>query len=98
MITISVLEKADVLLPTDWIRPIMAQCEDDEVNTFNTYSGRPMNHLKLVPASDIIGERWFNPPNTIRTIDKKFKDIGGFAYEVVRGKIPKSHQLHWKKS
>jgi hypothetical protein len=96
MITVNILEKTDVLLETDWIRPIMGQCGDDEVNTTNMYSGQPMNHLKWIQAKHVFGKGWFDPPKTIGKMDKKLKAIGGFEYEVIRGDMPKKHRHDWK--
>jgi len=92
MLTIQVLEKDDVVLITDYFRPLRRSADyssySDNWCPINSYSGRPEDHLKWVPVSDCWGTNWNS-----RTV-KEFCKLR--EYEFIRGVIPKSHILKWK--
>lgn len=89
---IELLGPEDELRPTDWIRPLVPECGDEYVNSKNTYSGRPQNHLKWARVAQVIGECWHG--KTLAELDVAFSRFNGFNYEVVRGALPVSHCLH----
>lgn len=94
-ITVQILEPTDVLQPTDWVRPLAPSSDTDHVDSFSTYGGSPINHLKWVQAKDVFGEGWMG--HTLKDIDKDMRDVGGFNYEVARGAVPPKHIWNWKK-
>ena len=82
MKTIQILESSDVLLKTDFCRPLRitatgSTCDSD---------GLPANFVKWVPVFRVIPERFFG---------LKLEELYGFSspYEFVRGDIPLRHRL-----
>ena len=94
MITISILEPTDILLPTDWCRPLqivsMSGGHSDHYSFSNPYSGTPENNAKWVRVNAVMGDVWFHKPvGEYLTAMKRM----GLSWEFVRGDIPRSHQL-----
>lgn len=92
MITVSILEKDDIVLASDWCRPLVLQTMSggmsDSMSFKSCYSGTPENNVEWVRADCVFGSVWFSGSST----PAKFKACG-LRYEFVRGDIPKSHQL-----
>lgn len=90
MITIQLLEAADVFYADDWCRPLalctMSGGHSDSMSYKNMYSGRPENNVEWVRVKHVIGSPWWGT-----TVGKYTKACG--KYEFVRGNLPRSHQL-----
>jgi hypothetical protein len=97
MITVSILEKDDVILPTDWCRPLelisMSGGHSDGYSFSNQYSGHPENNVEWALAGYIFGVVWFQKPTTVGKLIK----IMGMKYEFVRGEVPCDHQVKMRK-
>ena len=93
MITVSILEANDVILPTDWCRPLVLQTMSggmsDSMSFKSCYSGTPENNVEWAPANRCFGVVWFENPTTVREVSKSI----GMKYEFVRGQVPVSHRL-----
>lgn len=99
MVALQLLEAADVLRPTDWVRPLAAAPGDFStsnpvINSFSTYGGSPQNHFKWIRAQDVVGECWMG--RSLADLAKAWEATGGFAYEVVRGAMPPQHIWDWR--
>lgn len=96
MIAVQILEGHDKVQPTDWARPlVMFEGEDGlQVNSFNCYSGTPMNNVGWVQVQDMFGQHFFG-----MTVDELHKQFGylGCEYEFVRGAVPSNHIFDWRK-
>jgi hypothetical protein len=88
------LEHTDTILPSDWCRPLALQTmsggHSDYYSFSNTYSGSPENNVEWVRVDAVLGECWFG-----ETLGKLNKNMS-VPYEMIRGNIPKSHQLNMK--
>jgi hypothetical protein len=98
MIKLELLEKDDIVKPSDWCRPLylttMLAGMSDSYSFTNQYSGKPENNVKWCKVKNILGKPWHN--KTVREINK---GLGKYTkYEFVRGKSPKSHQLKLTKN
>ena len=97
-ITVQLLTEDDCLQPEDWVRPLKTTPNDmggdARINSFSTYGGRPLNHLKWVRAGDVFSERWMGL--TLKELGQEYKRFGGFTYEVVRGDLPATHCWDWQ--
>lgn len=93
MITVSILEQNDVILPTDWCRPLVLQTMSggmsDSMSFKSCYSGTPENNVEWAPVNRCIGTVWFASPITAG----QFNEEIGMKYEFVRGPVPASHRL-----
>lgn len=93
MITVSILEQSDVILPTDWCRPLVLQTMSggmsDSMSFKACYSGTPENNVEWVPANRCFGPVWFASPTTVGEV---CVDLN-MQYEFVRGEVPVSHRL-----
>lgn len=99
MISIQILEPHDILLPTDWCRPLslhtMSGGMSDSYSFESVYSGAPENNVKWAEARAVFGKPWFNKPlGTL--IQMALKDHT--PYEFARGPIPHEHCLKTKHS
>lgn len=94
MILLNMLEPTDTILPSDWCRPLRLQTTDggysDHYSFSNTYSGSPENYTEWVRVDAVLGECWFG--ETLGRLNRHMS----VPYEMVRGDIPKSHQLDMK--
>lgn len=88
------LEDQDILLATDWVRPLVPAPDSSTVNSFSTYGGTPVNNLGWVLAIDYFGERWIG-----ETIQSIHMDIYGFGacFEAIRGTPLAGHVWDWRK-
>ena len=86
MINLMLLEDDDLVLGTDWCRPLYVSQEgySDSIFFESVYSGNPINNYKWCRVSQIYGPMWFNKP--VRDLNGKYA-----PYEFVRGDITKSH-------
>lgn len=98
-IMLQLLTEEDRLQPDDWVRPLEAAPDslggEARINSFSTYGGSPLNHLKWVRAGDVFGERWLGL--TLKELDEQHERFGGFTYEVVRGDLPAAHCWDWQR-
>ncbi len=96
MINVCILEKDDVIRPTDWCRPLaitsMSGGMSDSYSFKNCYSGKPENNVEWCLAGITFGECWFRKPTTLKELWK----IMDSRYEFVRGEVPTSHQINLK--
>jgi hypothetical protein len=94
MILLNMLEPTDTILPTDWCRPLrletMGGGQSDYYSFRNTYGGSPENNVEWVRVDAVLGEVWFG-----ETLGRLNKNMSA-PYEMIRGNIPKSHQLNMK--
>jgi len=89
MISIQLLGQGDTILPTDWCRPLdYLYTEFGELHLTNAYSGKPINHLRWLRVSDVLGDCWFG-----KTVGQYHSFPGAGFLEFVRGHIPPSHQF-----
>ena len=94
MISIQILEPNDIVKATDWCRPLLlvTMCggHSDYYSFESDYSGTAQNNVKWVRIRDVFGPRWFG---------KAAKEFSKYTpHEIVRGSIPKKHQLTGHKS
>ena len=93
MITIQILEADDVILETDFCRPLLRSADRSQSDMWmptNMYSGAPEDHLQWAHVYNVLGPIWFG---------KKLSDylLGDLIpMEFVRGRIPEDHILHGK--
>jgi hypothetical protein len=91
MKSISILEDADIILPSDWCRPLqivsMSGGHSDHYSFENPYSGKPENNAKWCKASDILGKYWIGKP--VGEYSRAMKEFG--SWEFIRGNIPTPH-------
>lgn len=90
MKTLEFLEDNDVVLPTDWCRPL-----DSIYNAGwfkSPYTSTPVNNMGWVRVQEILGFVWF-----YRTKKYILSSIG-IKYEFVRGEIPDESILKYDKS
>jgi hypothetical protein len=64
--------------------------QSDYYSFSNTYGGSPENNVEWVRVDAVIGDCWFGT-----TLGKLNKNMS-VPYEMVRGDMPKSHQLNMK--
>lgn len=92
MITIQLLEDTDLLLPTDWCRPLelvsMSGGMSDSYSFVSMYGGLPENNVKWVQVDRVFGNPWWGTP-----VGGLNKDNDLTPYEFARGPIPREHQL-----
>lgn len=90
MYQIIFLDENDIINPTDYCRPLELSysfAQSDSIITHSTYSGSPINNLKWVLVSQVLGKVWYG---------KKYKEYtkgNSIKYEFVRGNIPTEHIL-----
>lgn len=91
MITISILQKKDILHKGDWCRPLnlctMSGGHSDSYSFESQYSGAPENNTKWVRVERIM-PFWIG--GSIKKFEKATSEY--MLYEFARGKIPKSHR------
>lgn len=90
MYQIIFLDENDIINPTDYCRPLELSysfAQSDSIITRSTYSGSPINNLKWVLVSQVLGEVWFGKTY------KEFLKGSTTKYEYVRGNIPEKHIL-----
>jgi len=91
MKTVQILEADDIVLPTDWCRPLqlvtMCGGHSDDYS-FRSMGGRPENNVKWVPANYVLGPAWFEKPHTLAATQFEWQ-----ACEFVRGDIPENNKM-----
>jgi hypothetical protein len=105
MKTLLLLESEDIILATDWARPLhfiprSEHSDYTDIETLGVYCGLPSNNVRWVTASDALGEYWIG--RTLGElndgIDKLRVGTNYLAkYEIVRGDIPQANEWDWKK-
>lgn len=90
MIAISILENHDIILPTDWCRPLqitsMSGGRSDNYS-FDAF-GRPENNARWAQVDRVVGECWIGGTvGAYRLATTKFGDT-----EFLRGQPPLHHQ------
>ena len=89
MKTIQILEDDDIVVPSDWCRPLqiisMSGGHSDYYSFESCYTGLPENNVKWCRVEQIFGSCWFGKP--VKEIN-----ISGLLYEFARGDIPWKHQ------
>lgn len=94
MILLNMLEPTDYILPSDWCRPLQLQTmgggQSDYYSFRNTYGGSPENNTEWVRVDAVLGKCWFG--TSLGKLNKQM----AVPYEMIRGNIPKSHQLDMK--
>lgn len=92
MITVSILEKEDIVQPNDWCRPLqivsMSGGHSDFYSFECQYTRKPENNVKWVRADQILGDIWFKNPTSVGKLNSELN----IKYEFIRGDVPKSHQ------
>ena len=102
MISVTILEENDTILPSDWIRPLHFPSNNysdpNPPDSFSTYSGKPLNNIRWVKVKDLLGIYWYG--KTIKELNYNSFKIGTnhlLKYEIIRGNIPISHTWqNWK--
>lgn len=93
MINVSMLQGDDLLMPTDWCRPLtlttMMGGHSDYYAFESCYTGQPENNVKWVTTEQIFDDGWMFKP--LRELNKHLEKHGD-PYEFIRGDIPLSHQ------
>jgi len=90
MITIQMLEENDIILESDYCRPLQISYSSPQSDhiCFTGWGGNPINNMKWVKVSTVLGSCWFG---------KKIKDFHKGNHnnlrEFVRGDIPQEHIL-----
>ena len=93
MLTVSILEPSDIVLATDWCRPLrlvsMSGGMSDSYSFESEYSGNPENNVRWCRVGQVFGDHLIG-----RTVEDFHEIIQhcGVPHEFVRGDIPKSHQ------
>lgn len=91
MITVQILEADDIVLSSDWCRPLvlrtMSGGHSDSISDKNPYSGRPENNVQWVRVDAVFGKCWFGKP--LHTLNTELH----MAYEICRGSLPADHCL-----
>jgi len=104
MKTLYLLENDDLIEPTDWCRPLrivtMGGGISDDYSFKSCYSGTPENNIKWVRVCDVFGPVWKG--KSIKQLNAMYYDnptnrsSALTVYEIVRGDVPKEHQLDIK--
>lgn len=93
MITVQILEDHDIILATDWCRPLllitMTGGHSDYYSFESMYTGQPENNVTWVTADQILGEHWIG--QTVGEYNAAISHCGP-EYEFLRGDVPASHQ------
>ncbi len=88
---IMLLDNTDIVLPTDWCRPLSLTLSKfgalSEPDLSSKHLGTPINNTKWVQAAKIFDPAWFEMESTVQSFSISLN------YEFVRGDIPESHQL-----
>jgi hypothetical protein len=85
MIQVVVLEASDIVLATDYCRPLsLSSGYDDGYSFTSMYSGRPINNVKWTRVEQVFGPVWFN--KSVETLNEA---LG--LHEFIRGKLPETH-------
>lgn len=90
MKTVQILEDNDVVLPTDWCRPLqiisMNGGYSDYYSFESCYTGKPENNARWCRVSQIFDNVLYYE-NTVKQYNQYNED-----YEFIRGDIPWKHQ------
>lgn len=82
-----ILDDNDTICESDYYRPTEILYSDlGEIHFTNTYSGRPINHLKWLPVRHNIWNGWYG--KTVAEFNSK-----GIQHEFCRGVLPRKHIL-----
>jgi hypothetical protein len=91
MITVSILEKDDIIKADDWCRPLaiisMGGGHSDYYSFKSCYSGTPENNVEWVQVKHVLGKCWIG--HTVKEYTKAVHT----RFEFLRGTPPKKHQL-----
>ena len=91
MIEVSILQNDDIILPTDWCRPLyletMSGGMSDDYSFESCYSGKPENNVKWCHAG-VIFPYWVG--GTLGKLKRRVLNEFGH-YEFVRGNLPRNH-------
>ena len=82
MKTVQILDSSDVLLKTDFCRPLTITAKGSTCDS----NGLPANFVKWVPAFRVIPEEFFG-------LELEKLNLLSSSYEFVRGDIPLTHRL-----
>ncbi len=98
MISVSILEPADIVQKTDWCRPLRLVTMSGGMSDYysiESIGGNPENNVRWCRVNQVLGEMWYG--KTAKEINASFDRFFG-GYEFMRGDVPKSHQYGLTKS
>lgn len=98
MKNIFILENTDIILPTDYSRPLARSASYSYSDAWieeSPYDGSPCDHLRWAPVWLVLGDVWWG--KQYGEFVNFNKDYPARPFEAVRGDIPISHIIDLKK-
>ncbi len=92
MISVQVLEDADIVKPDMLCRPLVLEwSEDGDIREKATFGGTPINNLQWVPVRVVLGPGWWHKPLS------HIRKGCNWNYEVIETEIalPTRHRLKY---